>query len=182
MTTAGPDVGALFDAHAPDLLRYLRRRVGPDAAEDLLHETFLVLLRRDGPADPDRGGDRAWLFGTATNLVRHHVRGGTRAEGAVHRLAGVTDAVMPDPVGAVVDRVDASRQVRQVAAALRDLDPDDREVLLLVAWGGLSPTEAAAALGIPPGTARSRLHRVRQAVRAAAPAHDVPDIPEEGSR
>ena len=173
VTTARPDVGALFDAHAPDLLRYLRRRVGPDAAEDLLHETFVVLLRRDAPADPDRGGDRAWLFGTATNLARHHARSGARAAAAQRQAAGTSAPAAADPVAAVAARVDAASEVRQLAAALRDLDPDDREVLLLVAWAGCTPTEAAHALAIPPGTARSRLHRARTRLRTEAPARDA---------
>lgn len=173
MTRSDADVGALFDAHGADLLRYLLRRVGPDAAEDLLHETFVALLRRDAPARPADGGDRAWLFGVATNLVRHHARGRARAATAAARLDGPEPH--DDPIAAVAARLDAAASVRALAADLRDLDPDDRDVLLLVAWAGLTPTEAGAALGIPAGTARSRLHRVRRTLRAVAPA------PEEGT-
>jgi RNA polymerase sigma factor (sigma-70 family) len=54
------------------------------------------------------------------------------------------------------------------------LPPDEREVLLLVGWEQLTPAEAAAVLGIPRGTARSRLYRARAALRpvlaAARPA------------
>jgi RNA polymerase sigma-70 factor (ECF subfamily) len=55
----------------------------------------------------------------------------------------------------------------RLAAALNRLSLADRDVLLLVAWAGLNQQEAAAALGIPPGTARSRLFRARQAMRKA---------------
>jgi RNA polymerase sigma-70 factor (ECF subfamily) len=48
---------------------------------------------------------------------------------------------------------------------LAELSGDDREVLLLVTWEGLAPAEVAAALGIPQGTARSRLHRARVTLR-----------------
>jgi RNA polymerase sigma-70 factor (ECF subfamily) len=50
---------------------------------------------------------------------------------------------------------------------LADLPPGDRDVLTLVVWGELSHEETAAALGIPPGTVGSRLHRVRRKLRAA---------------
>jgi RNA polymerase sigma-70 factor (ECF subfamily) len=58
-------------------------------------------------------------------------------------------------------------------SAVRALPPGERDVLLLVAWEQLTPAEAAVALGVPQGTARSRLHRARAALRlvlAGAPA------------
>jgi DNA-directed RNA polymerase specialized sigma24 family protein len=57
----------------------------------------------------------------------------------------------------------------------------DRDVLLLVAWGGLSCEEAAEALGIPSGTARSRLHRARHQMRDALGRQD-PTTPAEDHR
>ena len=63
-------------------------------------------------------------------------------------------------------RVDAQSQRRLLASALAQVCDADREVLLLVAWAGLTSGEAGEALGIPAGTARSRLHRARKQVRA----------------
>jgi DNA-directed RNA polymerase specialized sigma24 family protein len=57
----------------------------------------------------------------------------------------------------------------------------DREVLLLVAWGGLSCEEAAEALGIPSGTTRSRLHRARRRMRDSL-GHQDPSTPAEDHR
>jgi len=54
-----------------------------------------------------------------------------------------------------------------LAAALADISPGDRDVLLLVAWAELTSEEAGQALGIPAGTARSRLHRARRQLRTA---------------
>ena len=56
-------------------------------------------------------------------------------------------------------------KVADLRRALARLTPGDREVLLLVTWEGLTPAETAIALGIPPGTARSRLHRARALMR-----------------
>ena len=51
--------------------------------------------------------------------------------------------------------------------ALGQLSAEDRELVTLIAWEGLTPAQAAAALGVPPGTARVRLHRARTRLRAA---------------
>ncbi len=58
-------------------------------------------------------------------------------------------------------------------AALEQLSPEDRELVTLIAWEGLTPAQAATALGLSPGTARVRLHRARTRLRAAlsTPAH-----------
>jgi RNA polymerase sigma-70 factor (ECF subfamily) len=67
-----------------------------------------------------------------------------------------------DESAAVDARLDAAALAPQLRQALKDLPDVERELLLLVAWENLTPTEAAQALGIPAGTARSRLHRARQ--------------------
>ena len=66
-----------------------------------------------------------------------------------------------DPWPEVDARLDAEALGASLRRAVLALSEDEREVLLLVAWEHLTPTEAAVTLGIPPGTARSRLHRAR---------------------
>jgi RNA polymerase sigma factor (sigma-70 family) len=95
--------------------------------------------------------------------------------------ADVTDAVDGHTERATA-RLDAQTLRRRLAAALVEIADGDREVLLLVAWAQLSCEEAAQALGIPPGTARSRLHRARRKTRAALADADPRDIPEDGER
>lgn len=70
-----------------------------------------------------------------------------------------------DPWDNIVDRLDSAARTHLLAAAVGKLPAAEREVLLLVAWEQLTPAEAAAALGVPPGTARSRLHRARATLR-----------------
>ncbi|MEU7532462.1 sigma factor-like helix-turn-helix DNA-binding protein, partial [Saccharothrix sp. NPDC042600] len=67
---------------------------------------------------------------------------------------------------------ETARLTRLLAGALAGLDPGDRDVLLLTSWAGLDSNEVAEALGIPVGTVRSRLHRVRRRLRAHAPETD----------
>src|SRR5436305_4204603 len=83
----GPAFARLSDAHAPQLRRYRARRVGPETANDLVAETFLVALRRRDSYRPAMGTARSWLYGIATNLLRHHVRSELRGLQATARLA-----------------------------------------------------------------------------------------------
>ncbi len=164
-----PVFGRLFDAHARPLHRYLARRAGSETAHDLVAETFLVALRRRDSYRPESGTARAWLYGIATNLLRHHLRGETRALTATARLAHEHESTVAGHDSRVADQVDAQVRAARLAGALAQLAPADRDTLLLVSWAGLEPAEAAEALGVPPGTVRSRLHRVRRWLRANAP-------------
>jgi RNA polymerase sigma-70 factor (ECF subfamily) len=171
----GPDpaveFGRLFDDHALPLHRYLARRVGADAAHDLVSETFLVALNRRHTYDPRRGAVRSWLYGIATNLLRRQVREEVRSLRAIARSAGRTPDHTTSHDSRVADRVDAAAMAARLAGAVAQLSEGDRDVLLLTCWAGLSTTEVADALGIPAGTVRSRLHRVRKWLRANAPHH-----------
>lgn len=153
----------LFDEHAAGLHRYLSRRVG-SAADDLVAETFLAaLVGRDG-YDRTKADPRTWLYGIATNLLRRHHRQELRGLAATARsCAG--DLPGSDPGDVVPDRVDARSRVGRLASGIADLSPSDRDVLLLTAWAGLAGNEVAQVLGVPVGTVRSRLHRVRRRLR-----------------
>jgi RNA polymerase sigma-70 factor (ECF subfamily) len=70
-----------------------------------------------------------------------------------------------DPLLDTESRLDALNAAEQVAEAVEALDPDDRELLVLIAWERLSSAEVAEVLGIPAGTVRSRLQRIRNQLR-----------------
>jgi len=164
----------LFDAHAPGLHRYLSRRVGA-VADDLVAETFLAALAgRDG-YDQAQADPRAWLYGIATNLLRRHFRQELRRLTATAK-ASARDTPGSDPGDAVPDRVDAQVRIGRLALGIAGLAPGDRDVLLLTAWAGLDSTEVAQALGIPVGTVRSRLHRVRRQLRSHESTRSGPSI------
>jgi RNA polymerase sigma factor (sigma-70 family) len=148
----------------------LRRSDSRDDALDVVAETFAVAWRRRHtmPADPEEV--RPWLFGIARRCLANAARGTVRAGRLGARLAAAfDDAVIPDPSVLHEGRVES----RLVHEALEQLSAEDRELVTLIAWEGLTPAQAAAALGVPPGTARVRLHRARTRLRAAlsAPAH-----------
>jgi RNA polymerase sigma-70 factor (ECF subfamily) len=163
---AEPEVFAvLFDRYAADIHHYAARRLGASAADDLVAETFLAAFRRRTSYDTSRSQARPWLYGIATTLIARQRRSEQRLYRALART-GVDP--LPEPIAdQVVRRVAAQGQQRRLAAALAGLSPADREVLLLVAWGGLSYEEIAEAVAVPVGTVRSRLHRARRKVREA---------------
>ena len=161
---------------------FLARRAGRQAADDLLGEVWLRAFGGRGGFDPAHSDARPWLYGIARNVLRAHWRairpvtqlGGAEATDRGGVGLGVTEAAgwagavqAVDPWDDVIDRLDsaAAARTREMAGAVRALPPEEREVLLLVAWEELTPTQAALVLGIPPGTARSRLHRARAALR-----------------
>ncbi|GAA4362396.1 RNA polymerase sigma factor [Actinomadura sp. NPDC048032] len=160
----------LFRRHAPEIMRYAARRLGRDAAEDVVAETFLVAFDRRRRYDAARPDARPWLYGIATNLIRRHRRAEVRALRALARNG--LDPVTEPFTDAVEDRVQAGARSRAVAAAIAGLPAAQREVLLLVTWAGLTYDEVAEALAVPAGTVRSRMNRIRRKLREALAEED----------
>jgi RNA polymerase sigma factor (sigma-70 family) len=157
-----PDFAEMFRNEFAAVHRYIRRRVGRDAADDISADTFAAAYAGWSRFDPARPV-RPWLYGIATNVLRRHHRDEERKLRAYARTG--VDPVGGGDEGEVVHRLDANTQQRALALALAGLRPDEREVLLLHAWAELSDEEIAAALSIPLGTVKSRLHRTRERVR-----------------
>ena len=145
------------------MYRFIARRVGAALAEDLASETFATAYRRRAAFEPGRGSMRSWLLGIAANLVRSHWRAEQHLLELDSRLVPEIDPV--DDSCAADQRLAAALLAPKLAAALVQLTADQREVLLLHAWGDLSHEEIAAALHIAAGTARSRLSRARACLR-----------------
>jgi len=161
-------MGVLYERHAASVFRYLARRAGSQAAHDLLSEVFVAAVSARMRVVPHASGSALpWLYGISGNVLRAHLR--ARRATATHSSDSFMDW------DAVDDRVDAVAQRRGLAAALSSLTAAERELLLLVAWEGLTPAEAGAALGLTQVAARSRLHRARARAQAAldalAPTH-----------
>ena len=168
----------LFDRHAPRIHRYFARRVGREAADDLVAETFLAAFaKRRGYITAHRDA-APWLYGIATNLVGQHRRDEVRQFRI--RQAAWPDLAQPGHADRVTADVTARSVRQQLAAALAELPDADRDVLVLIAWEQLSYTETARALAIPVGTVRSRLNRARARLRvtlaAAGPADTFEEI------
>jgi len=151
----------VFAAEFRPLYRYLRRRVGAAVAEDLAEGAFATAFANWERLDPTRPA-RPWLYGIAANLLRRYWRDERRMLRAYAR-SGV-DPVLGEDDEAVA-HLDTDVDRRALAAALAELRPRDREILMLHAWAELSDSEIAAALSLPVGTVKSRLHRTRERLR-----------------
>ncbi|WP_307797121.1 RNA polymerase sigma factor [Actinomadura barringtoniae] len=168
---------SLFQRHAPTIMRYVVRRLGTEPADDIVAETFLVAFRRRESYDLARTDARPWLYGIATNLVRRHRRSEVRQLRALARTG--VDPVTESFTEAADTRLSADAARRPLAAAIARLPAAQRDVLLLVSWEGLTYDEAGRALGVPPGTVRSRMNRVRNKLRAALGGVDPTAMTEE---
>jgi RNA polymerase sigma factor (sigma-70 family) len=145
--------------HETAIHGYLARRAGREAAHDLLAEVWLRAFAARGGYDSGYADARPWLYGIARNVLREH----WRTTGGTEFVA--IDEGRTDPWDGVDDRLDSAARAAAALSAVRALPPAEREVLLLVAWDQLTVAEAARMLGVPQGTARSRLHRARTALR-----------------
>ncbi|MDG4789800.1 sigma-70 family RNA polymerase sigma factor [Micromonospora sp. WMMD1102] len=141
----------LYRACYQDLLTFaLRRCDRPEAAADVVADTFLVAWRRIDEIPAERA--RLWLFGVARNVLANHHRSVRRRADLAARLrqelaaAEVVQPEVPDDIG----------------RAFRSLSEADRELLRLVAWEGLAADELAVVLDCSTNAARIRLHRARR--------------------
>ncbi|MFC5833390.1 RNA polymerase sigma factor [Nonomuraea insulae] len=170
----------VFRRHASDITRYVTRRLGVDAADDVVAETFLTAFRQRELYDRSRPNARPWLYGIATNLIGRHVRT------EVHQLR-VLERTGTDPVTAPFtdrsdDRISAEASRRSLAGALATLPKGHRDALLLVAWAGLTYPEVAQALDVRLGTVRSRINRAREKLRKELGGANPMTIISEGTR
>ena len=155
----------VYDRHAITVHRFLARRVGGQLADDLAAQTMLVAFDSRKRFDLAHDSALPWLYGIATNMLRRHARAEARHLRALSKLDPYP--LEPRHDDAVSDRVSAEAAGRELAAGLARLNPQERDVLLLVAWESLSYEEVSHALDIPLGTVRSRLHRARTKMRTA---------------
>ena len=152
-------LSGLYERNGLDVLAYaLRRAPTPEDAADAVADTFLVAWRRLAEIPPEPHA-RLWLYGVARRVLLNQRRGENRRSRLAERLRAEARAALPP----------APRDERseEVLAALATLAPEDRELLLLVGWEELTPSQAASVLDISAVAARARLHRARRRLRDA---------------
>ncbi|GAA3715205.1 RNA polymerase sigma factor [Microlunatus aurantiacus] len=166
-------MSTVFTEHVDTIYNYCRRRTGSwSAAEDLTSAVFLEVWRCRRRAVELDGSVLPWLYGVATNVCRNHSRSVRRRSSAMARLElveGSRDDLGDATGDHVAGQLDSDRRVRAMIDRLSSLAAADRDVFLLVCWEGLSYPQTAQALGIPVGTVKSRLSRVRRELRLADP-------------
>jgi RNA polymerase sigma-70 factor (ECF subfamily) len=160
---------ALWTEHSPRVMAYALRHADPDTAQDVLSETFLVAWRRLSkvPDDP-----LPWLLVVARNTIRNQRRSGSRQARAAAELERLRQVAEP---AAAADVLATERAA--VLSALAELTAKEREALLLVAWDGLAPPQAAEVAGCTTTAFHVRLLRARRRLHAhlESDAHPHPD-------
>jgi RNA polymerase sigma-70 factor, ECF subfamily len=171
-----PDVlEAFYRRHVSAVSAFIARRVDdPYLVADLTAEIFIAAIGSARTYHPGRGTERGWLYGIARNVLSSDRRRAAREHDAAGRFAG-RRLLDDDDIARLDERIDAEGAARRARAALAGLSVDERAVLELVAIDGLAVQDAAAVLGIQPGTARVRLHRARRAAKLALRTADPAD-------
>jgi RNA polymerase sigma-70 factor, ECF subfamily len=151
----------IYEQHAAPLLSYALRLTGGDRgrSEDIVQETLLRAWRHPEALDSERGPVRSWLFTVARNVAVD-----------AHRARKARPQEVGDEALAVVPAVDEIEQALDswlIADAMSALSADHRAVIIETYYRGRSVTDAAAALGVPPGTVKSRTHYALRALKLA---------------
>lgn len=143
------------------------RHVGAEAAEDVVADTFFIAWQRRATVPPE--APLPWLLVVARNVIASHRRATRRRDAAQARVAHLAELARPG------EGADASVESRDLALrALESLSAIEREAVLLTAWDGLSPPQAAQVAGCSVNAFNVRLSRARahvaQAMEAPPPA------------
>lgn len=148
-------LGELYDRYGRTVFGVLYRLLGaPEPAEEVAQDAFHAVWRRAATYQPDRGSVRTWLLAIARNAAIDWRR--TKGK-RIEREAAIDEAVEFVEDTRVEDRVIASLSAERVRAAVALLPDEQRIVLGLAFWAGLSQSEIAARTGTPLGTVKSRV-------------------------
>jgi len=147
------------------VMGYFARRCGePQTVADLTSETFVRAAGAYGGFNPERGSARAWLFGIAAHVYAWHCEQAANGRDAAARLAG-RRVLQIDEIEELAARIDAERAGRALIERCAQLPAIERAAVELVDLSGLTPKEAAAALGVSRVVLRKRLSRARARLR-----------------
>lgn len=160
-------LGRLYDRHGPWLLALgVRLLVERREAEDILHDVFVEVWKHAGDYDPERATVKTWLVLRMRSRCLDRLRsaGHSRRESMTDREEETLKRVdASDAPGTMDARLDA----RRLRGVLADLPEDQRAVIVLGFFDGLSSSEIATELGIPIGTVKSRVRSAMTKLRAA---------------
>lgn len=143
-------LGQLYDRFAPRMLGLAWRILGTRRdAEDLLHDVFLEIWRRDADYDPERGEVATWLLLRTRSRAIDRLRASGARWQSAEWLDGLVGPSRDDPV--------LEPERAQLRCALRRLPESQAEALVLAYFGGLTCREIAERQGVPLGTVKSRM-------------------------
>ncbi len=175
----GEAYGAFFLRHSRAVTSYAVRRCdNADDVADLVADTFMIALQASGRYIPETATALPWLYGIARRVLARQRR---RKAGFARLLVKSTHSQVRFQgieEDSIADAIDATRKAPELQEALDALSQGERDVLELVAFDGLSPTEAAIVLDLTPNAARLKLSRARRHMRGMLAAGSPGYVPE----
>jgi RNA polymerase sigma-70 factor (ECF subfamily) len=149
-------LGELYDRYGRLVFGVVYRMLGsPESAEEVAQNAFHSVWRQAGGYRPARGSVRTWLLAIARNAAIDWRR--SKGHRRMARDTAIEDAPALVDDMQVEERVIATLRAQRVRAAVAALPTEQREVLSLAFWSGLSQTEIASRTGAPLGTVKSRV-------------------------
>ena len=162
----------VFDRHGDRVWRHVWRMMQHrQDTEDVVSATFAEAWRRRARVRIVDDSLLPWLLVTATNCARNASRGNRRLERLIAHIPRADDA--PDAADVVGDRSEADAAKTAVTEALRALSPADASLIALVMLEEVPLADAAKALGMGYGAAKTRIHRARGRLRAQLEAAGI---------
>jgi RNA polymerase sigma factor (sigma-70 family) len=158
----------LFGRYAPSAKALAQRVVRQsNLAEEIVQEAFLAVWRNPDAYDADLGSVRSWLMGMvhhrAVDLIRREEAYRRRAEDSIPLVI----AEEADHADDVVEALGLPQERRVVRAALDELPPEQRDIITLMYFDGLTQSQIAQKTGLPLGTVKSRTLLGMRRLRAA---------------
>ncbi len=173
----------LYDRYAQTVFTFAAHLLSRGEAEEVVQEVFLRLWNKAEQFDPARGAFNAWFL----SVARHHILDQLRSSSQKQRLLaaeGVDEllAEAPDPLADVEQAVWLHERGEVILRALQQLPDEQRRVLVLAYFGGLSHSAIAEYLGLPLGTVKKRIRLALQKLRALLKRDDVVAESSAGSK
>jgi len=159
----------LYDRYSGSVYAWAAHLLGPSEADDVIQDTFIRLWRKAGQFDPARGRFGAW-FGA---IARHQILSRSRRRTREQRVVAAEEieqllAHLPDPGPSVEAMSWQAEREAMLVAAVRELPAEQRRVIVMAYFGGLSQSEIAATTATPLGTVKKRtrlaLAKLRRAI------------------
>jgi RNA polymerase sigma-70 factor, ECF subfamily len=164
---------ALFARYERAIYRYAAYTCGREAADDVVQDTFLVILKQGGRLDPPRAATVAYLLGIARHVALKRLTG-RGDHGFDEPLGDDTSETTPSGEMTTLDQLTRQETIDAVRAAVQSLPLAYREVVVLCELQELDYAEAASIVQCPVGTVRSRLHRARALLASKLAARERP--------
>lgn len=152
----------LFEEYGSRVRNFMMRQgADPETAEELAHETLVTVWRKAGLYNASKGSATTWIYTIARNLRTDHIR----RRRVWQELTEEHSATLPSEDLPADDMVDERQRQARVQAVIKELPPEQVEVVMLAFVEGLAHGEIAARLSLPLGTVKSRIRLAYQKLR-----------------